>query len=84
MPTKSGLESQSYVKKTSLAQFSLLLRSTLKFSAKLLWMIYLSLNFFFLFMATPAAYGSSQARSQIGAAASGLSQTHQHRSEPHL
>ena len=32
--------------------------------------------FFFLFRATPAAYGNSQARGQIGAAAAGLHHSH--------
>ena len=36
-------------------------------------------------MATPAAYGISQARGQIGAAASGLHHSHSNtRSEPHF
>ena len=38
--------------------------------------------FSFLFRATPEAYGNSQSRGQIGAAASSLH--HSHRSEPHL
>ena len=38
-----------------------------------------------LFRATPVAYGGSQARDQIGAAAAGLHQSHSNaRSEPHL
>ena len=41
--------------------------------------------FFFLFRATPAAYGSSQAGGQIGAAATGLCHSHSNMgSEPHL
>ena len=41
--------------------------------------------FFLLFRAALAAYGSSQARGQIGAAAVGLRHSHIHaRSEPHL
>ena len=41
--------------------------------------------FFFLFMATPMAYGSSQARGWIGAAAAGLCHSHSNaRSEPRL
>ena len=41
--------------------------------------------FFFLFMAAPIAYGSSQARGQIGAIAAGLHHSHSTtRSEPHL
>ena len=40
---------------------------------------------FFLFMATPAAYGSSQARTWIGAAAAGLHHSHTNAgSEAHL
>ena len=40
---------------------------------------------FFLFTATAAAYGGSQAGGQIGGAAAGLRQNHSHtRSEPHL
>ena len=41
----------------------------------------------FLFMTAPAAYGSSQARGQIGASAAGQHHSHSHshtRSEPHL
>ena len=38
---------------------------------------------FFLFLAAPEAYVSSQARDQIGAAASGLRHSHTE-SEPHL
>ena len=39
----------------------------------------------FLFRATPAAYGSSQARGPIGATAAGLSHIHSNaESEPHL
>ena len=46
--------------------------------------IYLFQNFV-LFMATPVAYGSSQAKGQIAAAASGLHHNHSNaRSEPHL
>ena len=46
----------------------------------------LSLSFsFFLFRATLVAYGSSQARGQIGAVAAGLRQSHSNAgSEPHL
>ena len=41
--------------------------------------------FFFLFRAAPTAYGSSQARGPIGAAAAGLCHSHSHpRSEPCL
>ena len=41
--------------------------------------------FFFPFRATPAAHGGSQARSQIGAVATGNSDGHSHtRSGPHL
>ena len=41
--------------------------------------------FFFLSMSTPAAYGRSQARGQIGAAAAGLRYSHSITgSEPHL
>ena len=36
----------------------------------------LSKNFFFLFRATPVAYGNSQARDQIRAAAAGLHHRH--------
>ena len=40
---------------------------------------------FFLFTATPMAYGSSQARCQTGAAAAGLFYSHSNaESEPHL
>ena len=40
---------------------------------------------FLLFRATPAAYGSSQARDQIGAAAAGLHHSHSNaRSKPRL
>ena len=40
---------------------------------------------FFPFRATPKAYGSSQARDRIGAAAVGLHHSHSHMgSEPHL
>ena len=35
--------------------------------------------FFFFFWATLEAYGSSQARSQIGAAAAGLHHSHSHK-----
>ena len=39
----------------------------------------------FVFMAAPEAYGSSQARGQIGAAAAGLCHSHSNtRSKPHL
>ena len=42
-------------------------------------------DFFFLFIAAPLAYGSSQGRGQTGAAAASLRQTHSNpRSEPHL
>ena len=42
-------------------------------------------KFFFLFRATPAAYGGSQARGQIRAAAADLHHSHSEaRSEPHL
>ena len=41
--------------------------------------------FFFLSMATPAAYRYSQARGQVGAAAAGLPYSHRNTgSEPHL
>ena len=41
--------------------------------------------FLFLFMATPVAYGSSQAEGGIGAAAASLHHSHSHTgSEPHL
>ena len=41
--------------------------------------------FFFLFRATIAAYGSSQARGPIGAVAAGLRHSHSNvGSEPHL
>ena len=41
--------------------------------------------FFLLFGATPAAYGNSQARGRIGAAASGLHHSHSNaESEQHL
>ena len=43
--------------------------------------------FFFLFRASPAAYGGSQARGPIGAAATGLHHSHSNsntRSELHL
>ena len=44
-----------------------------------------SCQIFFFFKATLAAYGSSQARGQIRAAASGLHHSHSNaRSEPHL
>ena len=46
-----------------------------------------SFSFFFFFWATPAAYGRSQARGQIRAAAAGLCYSLSHsstRSEPHL
>ena len=40
---------------------------------------------FYLLRAAPAAYGGSQARSQMGATAAGLHHSHSHpRSEPHL
>ena len=40
---------------------------------------------FLVFRATPAAYGGSQARGQIGAVAAGLHHSHSHaRSELHL
>ena len=43
------------------------------------------LLYFFFFMATPAAYGSSQARGRIGAITVGLRHSHGHaRSEPCL
>ena len=43
------------------------------------------LKIFFFFRATTVAYGSSQARGQIGAVASGLRQSlSKARSEPHL
>ena len=48
---------------------------------------YLALSFFFLFLfrATPVAYGGSQPRGQIGAAAAGLCHRHSSAgSEPHL
>ena len=50
------------------------------------WIYFLlSFLFFFLFMDTPAAYGSSQAKGQIGAAAAGLRHSHSHTgSEPRL
>ena len=42
-------------------------------------------SFFPLFRAAPTAYGSSQTRGQIGAAAAGLHHSHSNaRSEPHL
>ena len=42
-------------------------------------------NFFFLFRATPAAYGSSLARGEIGPIAAGHSHSHSHRgSKMHL
>ena len=45
----------------------------------------LSFFFFLLFRATPAAYGGSQARAQIGAVAAGLHHSHSNtRSEPSL
>ena len=40
--------------------------------------------FFFLFRATPTAYGSSQGRSRIGAVAAGLHHSHSVGSELHL
>ena len=41
--------------------------------------------FMFLFRATPAAYGSSQARGQMGVVAAGLHHSHGNAgSEPHL
>ena len=41
--------------------------------------------YFLLFRAAPAAYGSFQARGQIGAAAAGIPHSHSNaRSEPHL
>ena len=44
-----------------------------------------SLCFFFFFRTAPAAYGSSQARSQIGAVAAGLHHSHSNAgSKPHL
>jgi len=47
--------------------------------------IYFFLFLFLLFRAIPEAYGSSQARGQIGAAAAGLNHSHSHTgSEPHL
>ena len=47
-------------------------------------LIYLFI-YVFLFRATPAAYGSSQARGQIGATAADLRHSHSNtRSEPHL
>ena len=50
------------------------------------WFFFFFFNFlFFLFRATPTAYGSSQARGLIGAAASGLHHSHSNMgSEPHL
>ena len=43
------------------------------------------LSFFFLFMAMPPAYGGSQGRGQIGAAAASLRHSYSNaRSEPHL
>jgi len=41
-------------------------------------MVFIFIYFYliFLFMAAPAAYGSSQARGQIGAAAAGLCHSH--------
>ena len=45
----------------------------------------LYLFIFLIFRATPAAYGGSQARDQIGAAAASLHHSHSHTiSEPHL
>ena len=46
----------------------------------------LFMYFVFLFRATPAAHGISQARGQIGAAAAGLHHNHSNKagSEPHL
>ena len=42
-------------------------------------------NHFFFFKATPAAYGSSRARGEIGATAAGLRHSQSNtRSEPHL
>ena len=50
-----------------------------------LFVLFLCFGFVLLFMATPVAYGSSWARGQIGAAASGLHTSHSNtRSEPHL
>ena len=47
--------------------------------------LYLFIYLFSLFRATPAAYGSSQARSRIGAAATSLHQSHSNtRSRPRL
>ena len=55
------------------------------FSLVLLSVYQLLISFFFLFMAAPAVYGSSQARGQIGVAAPGLGHSHGNtRAEPHL
>ena len=54
-------------------------------SAKKKRVKYLINDFFFLFRAAPMAYGSSQARGRIGAAAAGLHHSHSNtRSKPHL
>ena len=50
-------------------------------------LFFLLMNFFFLFMAVPVAYGNSWARGWIEAAAAGLHHSHCHDntgSEPHL
>ena len=49
------------------------------------WMNFYETFFFFFFKAEPEAYGSSQAKGQIGATAAGLHHSHSHMgSEPHL
>ena len=49
------------------------------------WNYQVNSFFFFLFRPIPAAYGSSQARGQIGAASAGLHHSHSNaRSEPGL
>ena len=45
-------------------------RPNMSFQAKIRWFFFFF--FFFFFMTTPMAYGSSQARGLIGAAAAGL------------
>ena len=66
----------------SLLESKIILPTCLKY-----FFLSLSLSFFFglLFRALPEAYGSSQARGWVGAAAAGLSHSHSNtRSESHL
>ena len=51
----------------------------------IVWLLIATFFFFFLFRAAPMAYGNSQARGRIGAAAAGLDHSHRNvRSDPHL